>query len=219
MLSNNLNFTPDQVTIAQSVANIGAIIGGTVVGHFSQMFGRRLSIITVCLVAAALIYPYCFTKDTRITAVAFFEQFCVQGAWGVIPIHLMELSPDAFRTFVVGTSYQLGNLISSPASTIQAEIGERFPLPPRGKIKRYEYSKAMCIFMACVFSYVLVLTLAGPEYLGRSFEIESDDEWSDEEFDAPGADEVQRDPEREAGARREGENGAGYEVRSFEPPR
>ena len=41
-------------------------------------------------------------------AAAFFEQFCVQGAWGVVPIHLMELSPGSFRTFVVGTSYQLG---------------------------------------------------------------------------------------------------------------
>jgi SHS family lactate transporter-like MFS transporter len=54
----------------------------------------------------------------------------LQGAWGVIPIHLMELSPGAFRTFVVGTSYQLGNLVSSASSTIEATAGEHFPLPP-----------------------------------------------------------------------------------------
>jgi MFS transporter, SHS family, lactate transporter len=60
----------------------------------------------------------------------------------------VELSPGAFRTFVVGTSYQLGNLVSSASSTIEATIGERFPLPPNGTTKRYDYGKVICIFMA-----------------------------------------------------------------------
>lgn len=85
-------------------------------------------------------------------AVAFFEQFAVQGAWGVIPVHLMELSPASFRTFVVGTSYQLGNLISSASSTIEATAGERFPLPPTASgVQRYVYGKVIAIFMAAVF--------------------------------------------------------------------
>ena len=61
----------------------------------------------------------------------------------------MELSPGSFRTFVVGTTYQLGNLISSASSTIEATIGERFPLPPKGTTKRYQYGLVICIFMAC----------------------------------------------------------------------
>jgi SHS family lactate transporter-like MFS transporter len=79
----------------------------------------------------------------------------VQGAWGVIPIHLMELSPGSFRTFVVGTTYQLGNLVSSASSTIESRIGEQFPLPPKvtakGNVARYQYGLVICIFMGCVY--------------------------------------------------------------------
>ena len=61
----------------------------------------------------------------------------------------MELSPGSFRTFVVGTSYQLGNLVSSASSTIEATIGERFPLPPKhsdGKtVLRYKYGIVIAI--------------------------------------------------------------------------
>lgn len=75
---------------------------------------------------------------------------------------------------MVGTTYQLGNLISSASSTIEATIGQRFPLPPKGKTKRYAYGKVICIFMACVFVYVIVLTLVGPERLGRKFGVAHD---------------------------------------------
>lgn len=112
-------------------------------------------------------------------AAAFFEQFCVQGAWGVIPIHLMELSPGSFRTFVVGTSYQLGNLVSSASSTIESTVGERFPLAPKGKTKRYRYGLVICIFMACVYVYVIILTILGPEKLGRRFGVEHDDDMAE----------------------------------------
>lgn len=176
MLKNQYNFSANAVTVTQVVANLGAMTGGTVVGYCSQIFGRRFSIIVMSVVGGALLYPYSFTGTKRLIAAAFFEQFCVQGAWGVIPIHLMELSPGSFRTFVVGTSYQLGNLVSSASSTIESTIGERFPLPPKGTVKRYEYGKVICIFMACVFVYVIVLVLVGPEYLGRRFEVDADDD-------------------------------------------
>lgn len=108
-------------------------------------------------------------------AAAFFEQFCVQGAWGVIPIHLMELSPGPIRTFAVGTSYQLGNLVSSASSTIESTIGERFPLPPSKTVaKRYDYGRVICIFMACVYVYTIIVTFFGPEHLGRQFDAEHD---------------------------------------------
>lgn len=164
MLKNQFSFGANAVTVTQVVANLGAMTGGTVVGYLSQSFGRRLSIICICVVGGALLYPYTFVTTERVIAAAFFEQFCVQGAWGVIPIHLMELSPGAFRTFVVGTSYQLGNLVSSASSTIEATTGERFPLSPlvaNGKsTPRYNYGKVICIFMGCVYAYVILLTVS-----------------------------------------------------------
>jgi SHS family lactate transporter-like MFS transporter len=174
MLSNQYNFSPNAVTVTQVVANLGAMSGGTIVGYCSQIFGRRFSIIFICVIGGALLYPYTFTSSHAVIAAAFFEQFCVQGAWGVIPIHLMELSPGSFRTFVVGTSYQLGNLASSASSTIETTIGARFPLPPKGKTERYKYGLVMCIFLGCVYAYVILLTFIGPEYLGRSFEVRDD---------------------------------------------
>lgn len=85
MLKNQYNKSPNAVTVIQVVANLGAITGGTVVGYCSQSFGRRLSIICVCIVGGALLYPYTYTSSSAVIAAAFFEQFCVQGAWGVIP--------------------------------------------------------------------------------------------------------------------------------------
>lgn len=180
MLLNQFKFSSDAETVTQVVANLGAMTGGTVVGYCSQIFGRRFSIIFICVIGGVLLYPYTFVENKNVTAAAFFEQFCVQGAWGVIPIHLMELSPGSFRTFVVGTSYQLGNLASSASSTIESTIGERFPLPPLVNAKtgkktaRYNYGKVICIFMGCVYAYVIILTLVGPERRGRSMEVEQD---------------------------------------------
>jgi MFS transporter, SHS family, lactate transporter len=91
MLTNQYNFSPNAVTVTQVVANLGAMTGGTIVGYCSQIFGRRFSIIFISIIGGALLYPYTFVSNEKIIAAAFFEQFCVQGAWGVIPIHLMEL--------------------------------------------------------------------------------------------------------------------------------
>ncbi|KAI9727319.1 MAG: hypothetical protein M1828_006938 [Chrysothrix sp. TS-e1954] len=182
MLENQYEFDADAVTITQVVANLGAMTGGTIVGYLSQKLGRRFSIIYISIVGGALLYPYTFTSSEKIIAPAYFEQFCVQGAWGVIPIHLMELSPGSFRTFAVGTSYQLGNLASSASSTIEATIGERFPLSPivdaaTGKTTpRYNYGKVICIFMGCVYAYVIILTFFGPEYLGRKLDVKHDND-------------------------------------------
>ncbi|KAI9777171.1 MAG: hypothetical protein M1839_009014 [Geoglossum umbratile] len=177
MLQNQYKFNPNRVTVTQVVANLGALLGGTSVGYCSQIFGRRFSIVFICIIGGALLYPYTYTSSNAIIAAAFFEQFCVQGAWGVIPIHLMELSPGAIRTFVVGTSYQLGNLASSASSTIEAKIGERFPLPPGPKgVHRYQYGKVICIFLGCVYIYVIALTFIGPEYRGRAMDAKEDDD-------------------------------------------
>ncbi|KAA8646943.1 hypothetical protein EYZ11_005682 [Aspergillus tanneri] len=175
LVKSEFGFSPNKVTVTQVVANLGALTGGTLCGWASQIFGRRFSIIAISIVGGALLYPYTFVTSTNVMAAAFFEQFCVQGAWGVIPIHLMELSPGAIRTFAVGTAYQLGNLVSSASSTIESTIGERFPLPPTEKEKhRYQYGKVICIFMGCVYGYTILMTFLGPEYLGRNFDVAND---------------------------------------------
>ena len=178
MLTNQFRFSDNAKTVTQVVANLGAIAGGTTVGYCSQIFGRRFSIIFICIIGGALLYPYTFTKTKSVMAVAFFEQFCVQGAWGVIPIHLMELSPGSFRTFVVGTSYQLGNLASSASSTIEAQLGLNYPLASIEKggktIKRYNYGKVICIFCGAVYAYIILLTLIGPERRGRNLNVDAD---------------------------------------------
>jgi len=96
----------------------------------------------------------------------------------------MELSPGSFRTFVVGTSYQLGNLVSSASSTIESTAGEHFPLSPLigmkdGKVtktSRYNYGLVICIFMGCVYAYTILLTFVGPENLMKQFGVEQDED-------------------------------------------
>ncbi|KAL6812183.1 carboxylic acid transporter protein-like protein [Trichoderma camerunense] len=171
LLKNQYNFSATTVTIVQVVSNFGAIIGGTIIGYCSQIFGRRLSMLCMFVLGAALLYPYTFIHTKAIIAAAFFQQFAIQGACGVVPIHLMELSPAALRTFVVGTSYQLGNLASSASSTIEATIGERFPLDKpaslnSGMTNQYDYGKVICIFAACAYAFLFIIVIIGPEKLG-----------------------------------------------------
>jgi MFS transporter, SHS family, lactate transporter len=185
MLINQFQFTPDQVTITQVVANLGAISGGISVGYLSEIFGRRLTIMAACIGGAAMLYPYTYVSTLAVAASAFWLQFFVQGAFGVIPTHLLELSPGAIRTFVVGSTYQLGNLASSPAATIQASIGEKFfPLPPTAKgVKRYDYAVVICAFLGACVALVFVTTFLGPENKGRSLDLASE-----AEHDNPGKD-------------------------------
>ncbi|KAF4217023.1 hypothetical protein CNMCM8980_003990 [Aspergillus fumigatiaffinis] len=201
MLTNQFRFSSNAVTVTQVVANLGALSGGTLCGWASQIFGRRFSIIVIAIIGGALLYPYTFVHDKSVMAAAFFQQFCVQGAWGVIPIHLMELAPGSIRTFAVGTAYQLGNLVSSASSTIESTIGERFPLPPTEKVKhRYDYGKVICIFMGCVYAYVIIITFFGPEKLGRQFDVAHD---RDMEIVAAHRGVVEEDPEKATAAHKD----------------
>ncbi|ODV79002.1 MFS general substrate transporter [Suhomyces tanzawaensis NRRL Y-17324] len=176
LLTVKYGYSHDRATVTNAVANLGAIAGGMVFGHFSTFIGRRLAIILACLLGGAMIYPWAFIEGSGINAGAFFLQFGVQGAWGVIPIHLSELAPPQFRSLVTGVSYQLGNLCSSASSTIESTIGERFPLEGGSSgVKRYDYSKVMAIFIACVFTFVILIVLVGPENRGADLGIERDD--------------------------------------------
>ncbi|KAG7665044.1 uncharacterized protein J8A68_001353, partial [[Candida] subhashii] len=140
------------------------------VGHLSSFIGRRTAIIAANIFTLAFIYPWAF-KPMWVTA--FFMQFGVQGAWGVIPSHLSELSPPQFRAFVTGVSYQLGNLVSSASSTIEATIGERFPIDIEEGI--YDYGKTMAIFCAAVIVYLTIIVFLGPENRNAELGVERDD--------------------------------------------
>lgn len=177
LLVSTYGFSPDQMTIAQCTANLGSICGGITAGHISNKIGRRLTILICCVGGCALLYPFTFTSTMAVCAPAFFMNFFVQGTYGVLPAHLMELSPGALRSFVIGTSYQLGNLASSGSSTIQAAIGENYPLPPGPKgVKRYDYGRVICIFCGVAFFFVVVLTILGPEKRGRTMDTLEEEE-------------------------------------------
>ena len=100
----------------------------------------------------------------KLVATCFFEQFFVGAVWGPIPIHLSELSPPAMRATMLSFTYQLGNLASSASSTIEATIGERFPLAPSATgVERYDYGKVIGIYLGAVWAYQLFFLFLGPE--------------------------------------------------------
>lgn len=193
LLTSQLQYGTDRSTVTNSVANLGAIFGGMVCGHFSTFVGRRLTIILACILGGAMIYPWAYTKGPGINAGAFFLQAGVQGAWGVVPIHLSELSPPAYRSLVVGLAYQLGNLASSASSTIETTIGERFPITlPNGE-PGFDYSKVMSIFIGAVFAYMIIIILLGPENRGADFDMERDNVLTEEEDGLPDDDDSLKD--------------------------
>lgn len=175
LLKDQLEFGTDRSTVTNAVANLGAIFGGTVCGHLSTFVGRRLTVMVAVVLGGAMIYPWAFLRSSSINAGAFFMQAGVQGAWGVVPIYLSELSPPAYRSLVVGLSYQLGNLALSASSTIESTIGERFPIITATGKHAYDYSKVMSIFIACVFAYVFVMIFLGPENRGADFGVDRDE--------------------------------------------
>ncbi|KAJ5772331.1 hypothetical protein N7520_002860 [Penicillium odoratum] len=180
MLENERGFSSNAVTVTQVVANLGAMAGGSTTGYCSQIFGRRFSMLVVCVIGGALLYAYTHVQTEAVTAVAFFVQFCVQGAWSVMPIYMMELAPGSFQTFVVGSAYQFGSLASSASSTIEATLGEHYPLPPLIKaddtvVERYNYGKVICIFMGAIYAYSVILIIIGPEKRGQKTDLEHED--------------------------------------------
>lgn len=163
-LVDQVGMGPTDVTITLVVGQIGALLGGCTVGYISTFFGRRLTMMTICVLGGALIPAYTMPHNMSLVASAFFEQFCVGGVWGPMPIHLLELSNPALRTLMVGLTYQLGNLASSASATIQATIGARYPLPPGPDgMKRFNYGKVMGIFMGAVWVFMLFFLFWGPE--------------------------------------------------------
>jgi SHS family lactate transporter-like MFS transporter len=117
------HFAPHTVGLIAIVYNIGAILGGITFGALSERIGRRRGIVIAALVALPVIPFWAYGTSPLILAVgAFFMQFAVQGAWGIVPAHLNELSPEEVRGTFPGFAYQTGNLLASGNATVQVAI-------------------------------------------------------------------------------------------------
>jgi len=124
-LQKNMQFTPRTVGTIAIVYNVGALLGGIIFGSWSEKIGRRRAIVIAALLALPVIPLWAYSHTVPMLALGgFLMQFMVQGAWGVIPAHLSELSPSAVRGTLPGFAYQLGNLLSSRNSVIQAKLVE-----------------------------------------------------------------------------------------------
>ncbi|KAH8914157.1 MFS general substrate transporter [Atractiella rhizophila] len=153
----------------QATGNCGAIVGGTLSGYLSQYFGRRLVIIGCCLWTACWIPLTLPDTFGRLATGAFFVQSGVQGAWGVVPAYLQEISPPAFRATFPGVAYQLGNMVSSASSQIEATAGESSKTTVHGKVVP-DYAKIQAIFIGIVAAWIIFWCLFGSEYHGSEFE-------------------------------------------------
>jgi MFS transporter, SHS family, lactate transporter len=142
-----------------SIAAIGAIIGGIIFGGLSQRYGRRWMIVAACVLG--LIVMKLWVGGTTFWALAaggFLMQIAVQGAWGIIPAHLNEIAPALARGTFPGFVYQLGNLIASGTVQIIATLAVTKYAMADGKP---DYAAAMLTFMAIVFAIVIIVTLLG----------------------------------------------------------
>jgi len=145
---------------------IGAICGGTVIGFLSQRWGRRRSIIFCAICGICLIPAWIFAPGTALLIVGgFLMQFMVQGAWGVVPVHLNEISPADFRGTFPGLAYQLGNFAAAYAAQQQAWLAERF----RTANGLPNYALTMALVGCVVFVAIIVLAATGREERGKEF--------------------------------------------------
>jgi SHS family lactate transporter-like MFS transporter len=158
-LEKNQHFSPKTVGLIAIIYNIGALLGGILFGTWSERIGRRRAIILAALLALPVIPLWAYSRSVPMLALGgFLMQFMVQGAWGVIPAHLNELSPPAVRGTFPGFAYQLGNLLASRNAVIQARLVEQ----------RYggSYPPVLSWTVLIVATLVAVITLRGPERRG-----------------------------------------------------
>ena len=152
------HFDPHTVSLITIVLNIGAMAGGLFFGAMSERSGRRRAIFIAALIALPVLPLWAFSTGPVLLALgAFLMQISVQGAWGVIPVHLNEISPDEIRATFPGLVYQLGNLFASVNATLQASLAES-----RGG----DYASAMAIVAGTVAVVIAVLILFSRERRG-----------------------------------------------------
>jgi SHS family lactate transporter-like MFS transporter len=173
-LETTKGFSNHAATVATIIGNCGAIAGGVIAGSASQYIGRRLTIVIFVLLIGVFIPLWVLPSSfSALSAGAFCIQVGVQGAWGVIPIQLAEMSPPAFRATFPGVAYQIGNMISSASAQIEAVGGNNLKttIIKNGVPTQVpNYATVQAIFIGAVSAFVVIVTIIGPENHGSHFE-------------------------------------------------
>lgn len=150
-----------QTTVAHLAIlyNLGAITAALIVGHLSERIGRRYSVMIALVVCVIAIPGWAFGASvTALMVGSIVMQAGVQGAWGVIPAHLVELSPDSVRSLFPGLVYQLGVLLASPAVSVEYLLRDRLG-----------YQGALCAFEGAVILALFFAFAFGKERRGKDF--------------------------------------------------
>ncbi len=161
-LKQQRHFSPQGAAIVTMISMLGAIAGGLTFGWISDRRGRRLAMVTAAVGAGLTVPIWVFAPNTPLIVLgAFIMQFMVQGAWGVVPAHLSELSPGALRGFLPGFAYQLGVLCSSGVTYVEALLGEHLT-----------YAYAMGLLATGVSVCAALVIGFGPEAQGVAFRMQ-----------------------------------------------
>ncbi len=156
-LQHDHGLSPGMTGTIAVIYSIGAILGGLCVGGLSERVGRKKAIIGAALLSIPIIPLFALAHSLWLLVLgAFLMQFMVQGAWGVIPAYLSELSPKPVRATFPGLAYQLGNLLTSRNAVLQANAAVRF----KG------YGKVLAFTVLMVAAYLVVVTSFGKESQG-----------------------------------------------------
>jgi SHS family lactate transporter-like MFS transporter len=158
-LQRDWGFTPQRRAMLTAFSMVGAILGGLTFGHISDRIGRRKAIVIALALAITIIPLWAFSPSLAgLIAGAFAMQFMVQGAWGVIPAHINEMSPDNVRGFLPGFAYQCGVLIASSVVYIEAIFAAHT-----------SYAHSMALTAVTVFTLAGVIAWLGREKHGIIF--------------------------------------------------
>jgi MFS transporter, SHS family, lactate transporter len=160
-LREQKHYDPHTVSFITIVFNVGAIVGGITFGTISQRIGRLRAIMIAALLALPAIPFWAYGSTPLILAAGgFLMQFAVQGAWGVVPVYLNELSPDEVRGTFPGFAYQIGNLIAAVNGPLQSEIA---------KMSGGDYAFGLALVVGTVALTLTALAALGPEAHGIAF--------------------------------------------------
>ncbi|PWN52764.1 MFS general substrate transporter [Violaceomyces palustris] len=171
MLISGFGFSQNDSSKASILMKTGACVGGAVIGYISQSFGRRRTIVLSALMSGLLIPAWILPHSLGgLMAGGFMLQFFVQGAWGVIPVHLNELAPPAFRASFPGIAYQIGNMISSPSAQIVTAISENTTYTNFRGDKAEAFGPVMAVATAIIVVGIITWVGVGVEKKGSHFE-------------------------------------------------
>ncbi len=152
-------FTASAVSYTAIIYNIGAVLGAVLFGYFSEHLGRRRAMISALALSLLMIPAWAFgVSSLTLIAGAFLMQVGVQGAWGIIPAHLSELSPAAVRGLMPGFAYQLGILIAAPTNAIEFALRDKLG-----------YGWALATFEIVTIVLLATIVALGREHKGRDF--------------------------------------------------